>query len=186
MPDDLDSFLAKHPEYRRRFGLISSVGAESERGMTVLVGAELDQALDVILTAYIASGKFRDDLFMGGSPPLGSFSAKINLARALQLIKEHEYVDLHAIRRIRNEFAHVPDATFSNSKIANWASQLRGEDPPPFGLDEVLGPKKALGPKEAFERRALELIAAFEEDAVEQASQRQAEERDNCTWYRRG
>ena len=65
--------------------------------MTVLVAAELDRALEVLLKSYLAPGKARDDLFTGGTPPLGSLSARINVARALYLIRDDEYELLHLI-----------------------------------------------------------------------------------------
>src|ERR1700691_3067954 len=114
MSDSFEDWLDRYPDLnlRRRYDLFSKVGSESERGMTVLVAAELDRILEVVLKSYLAPGKARDALFSGGAPPLGTFSAKINAARALHLIHAAEYETLHLIRRIRNEFAHNPDAAF--------------------------------------------------------------------------
>jgi hypothetical protein len=102
MSSTLEDLIRNDPEWRRRYEVISKVGEESERGVTVLVGAELDRGLELLLKSYLAPGKSRTDLFEGGTPPLGSFSAKINLARALHLIAEDEFELLHFIRRIRN------------------------------------------------------------------------------------
>jgi len=174
MPNDLEDFLAKHPEWRRLSDLIGSVGAESERGMAVLVAAELDRVLELLLKAYFEPGKHCKNLFEGGTPPLGSFSAKIDLARALCLITEEEWADLQVIRRIRNDFAHRPNVKFEDAKIASWASRF---------VDAKAGKG---GAEVAFKDRAIDLISSLEEGAVEAASKRRLEEIDGCGFYRRG
>jgi hypothetical protein len=165
-----EQLLESDPELKRRFELITKVGDESERGMAVLVAAELDRALELVLKAYLAPGKARDDLFAGGTPPLGTFSSKINLAQALQLIRQGEYESLQLIRRIRNEFAHNPDASFADAKIKSWMRGL---------------PENHYGQKAAFELHSIGLVARLETDAVHEATERLSEESHN-TFYRRG
>lgn len=172
MSGTFDELLQNDPYFRRRYELIAKVGAESERGMTVLVAAELDRVLEAVLKSYLAPDRARDDLFEGGSPPLGIFSAKINLARALHLIRDDEYELLHLIRRIRNEFAHNPDVAFSDKRISSWLN----------GIPERETMSDA---KSKFTICAVELIAALEADAVHEASGRVYEESYN-TFYRRG
>jgi hypothetical protein len=172
MSEKFNELLANDPDLKRRYDLISKVGAESERGMTVLVAAELDRALEFLLKSYLAPGKSRDELFSGGSPPLGSFSARINIARSLHLIRQDEYELLHLIRHIRNEFAHNPDASFSNARILSWLSALPERE-------------SESDPKSKFELFGVELIAALESDAAHDANGRVYEESFN-TYYRRG
>src|ERR1700753_2229526 len=100
----LQDLIDSDPEWKRRYELIRTLGEESERGMAVLVGAELDRALGLVLHAYLAPGRARTDLFSAAPPPLGSFSSKIDLCRALHLISDHEHSTLHVIRKIRNAF----------------------------------------------------------------------------------
>jgi len=80
---------------------------------------------------------------------------------------------LHLIRRIRNEFAHNPDAAFTDGRISSWLSAI---------------PKRETEPPEAkskFTQCSVELITALESDAVHQANGRVYEESFN-TFYRRG
>jgi hypothetical protein len=173
MSSTFEDLLNSDPDLRRHYDLISKVGSESERGMAVLVVAELDRVLEVVLKSYLAPGKARDDLFSGGTPPLGTFSAKINAARALHLIREAEHELLHLIRRIRNEFAHNPDAAFTDGRISSWLNAI---------------PKRETEPPEAkskFTQCSVELITALKSDAVHQANGRVYEESFN-TFYRRG
>lgn len=141
--------------------------------MAVLVGAELDRALELVLRAYLPPGKARKELFSGGTPPLGTFSSKISLCRALHLISEEEYALLHVIRKIRNEFAHNPSVSFASSNI-----QIMMES-----ID--MGRGRNCDHKVTFETESAELIAALEVVAVDQAHGRVYEESYN-TWYRRG
>jgi hypothetical protein len=90
MSNTLEDLINSDPEWKRYYELIRTLGAESERGMAVLVGAELDCSLELVLHAYLAPGKARTELF-SGSAPLGTFSGKINLCRALYLITAGEY-----------------------------------------------------------------------------------------------
>jgi hypothetical protein len=46
MSNTLEDLINSDPEWKRRYELIRKLGAESERGMAVLVGAELDRALE--------------------------------------------------------------------------------------------------------------------------------------------
>ena len=79
--DAFQELVDNDPEWKRRYELIRTLGDESERGMAVLVGAELDRALELVLCAYLPPGKARKELFSGGAPPPGTFSSKINLCR---------------------------------------------------------------------------------------------------------
>lgn len=171
MSNAYQELINSDPEWKRNYELIRTLGVESERGMAVLVGAELDRALELVLCAYLAPGKARTELFAGSSPPLGTFSGKINLCRALHLINEDECTALHTIRKIRNEFAHDPDASFANAQIRSWVDILRSNPEQDH--------------KTRFELEAAGLIASLETTAVDQAHGRVYEELFN-TWYRRG
>jgi hypothetical protein len=173
MSKTLEDLINDDPEWRRQYELIRKLGAESERGMTVLVGAELDRALGLLLHAYLPPGKARTELFSGSAPPLGTFSAKINLCRALHLITDDEFASLHTIRKIRNEFAHNPNASFASAEVVSWVNALNDE------------PGQARDHKAKFEIEAAGLIASLETTAVDQAHGRVYEESYN-TWYRRG
>jgi hypothetical protein len=172
MSSAFNELLKNDPDLKRRHDLISKVGAESERGMTILAAAELDGTLEVLLKSYLVPGKARNDLFSGGTPPLGSLSAKINLARTLHLIREDEYEFLHLIRRIRNEFAHNPEASFSDARISSWLRALPD--------DEIQSDAKS-----KFIFCSVELIADLKGDAVHYTNGRVYEESFN-TFYRRG
>ncbi|SHN84266.1 hypothetical protein [Bradyrhizobium erythrophlei] len=173
MSDAVQDLIDSDPEWKRRYELIRTLGEESERGMAVLVGAELERALELVLCAYLAPGKARTALFSGGAPPLGSFSTKIDLCRVLHLIADYEHAALHVIRKIRNEFAHNPNVSFASPKIRSLVDAIE------------LGSKSDRDHKSRFEIESAELIATLEVTAVDQAHGRVYEE-SYSTWYRRG
>ena len=173
MSDAFQNLIDRDPEWRRRYELIRTLGEESERGMAVLVGAELDRALGLVLCAYLPPGRARKELFSGGAAPLGSFASKIDICRALHLISEEEYAALQVMRKIRNEFAHNPDVSFANQNIRSWVDAV------------TLGASRIDDHKLRFESVAASLIATLEIEAVDQAHGRVYEE-SYSGWYRRG
>jgi hypothetical protein len=62
-----------------------------------------------------------------GQGPLSTFSAKIDVAHAFEIIGDDEVSDFHAIRNIRNAFAHttVP-LHFDSPEIASRFQALSG------------------------------------------------------------
>jgi hypothetical protein len=170
--NELEEFVNRHPDLRRTYELIKSVGPESPRGMTVLIAAEMDLVLRRLLWAYLATGKSTLALFEGSSPPLGSFSAKINLARALDLITDDELRALHIIRDIRNRFAHQPDVSFHYRGIKDRVRALPGGN----HTEDVKGD---------FELYSIHLIGTLE-DAINDTEQRKREELEGASFYRRG
>jgi hypothetical protein len=79
-----------------------------ERGRgAVLVGvARVDTALERLLQAVMAPSSEKSDGLFKAERPLGSFGAKIALARRLNLIDESLERALNVLRRLRNDFAH--------------------------------------------------------------------------------
>ena len=77
---------------------------ESERGSAIVGAAFIDEALEEILKAIlIVSAEKDDELFNGSHPPLGSFSAKTDVAYRIGLISPKFRKSLHIIRNIRIE-----------------------------------------------------------------------------------
>lgn len=87
-----------------------------------MVGAcFLEEALEALLRAAFGVKAVKpnsaiDPLF-DAFGPLASFSAKIKLAFALDLIVAYIYRDLETLRKLRNIFAHSVEATRFDSRI---------------------------------------------------------------------
>ena len=87
--------------------VLDDLEQHSHAAHAVLVASILESRLATLLSMYMPnlSNRLREKLF-NGYGPLSSFSAKIDVAYALDLIPESLRRDLHVIREIRNEFAH--------------------------------------------------------------------------------
>lgn len=68
----------------------------------------------------------QDEILSPSRGPLGSFSSRMRLARALSWISEAMYFDLEQIRVIRNEFAHNFDhaLSFADQSVADKCKNL--------------------------------------------------------------
>lgn len=80
--------------------------AERGRGVVLVGAARLDLALEHLLKAVMAPSDDNDDHLFTPDRSLGSFGAKISLAARLGLIDPAIEKALHAIRSVRNDFAH--------------------------------------------------------------------------------
>jgi Mannitol repressor len=98
--------------------------AESDRACAVLGAALLDARLESLYNRRLRNSK---EELLSSNGPLGAFSARIRVARALAWISEDVRYDLDQIRSIRNEFAHNFDheLAFSNQSIADKCRTLR-------------------------------------------------------------
>ena len=83
-----------------------------ERGRgAVLVGvARVDTAIEHLLQAVMTPGADQRDNLFQPDRPLGSLGAKVALARRLGLIDEPVEKALHALRKLRNAFAHSAES----------------------------------------------------------------------------
>jgi hypothetical protein len=80
--------------------------AERGRGLVLVGAARLDLALEHLLKAVMAPSDDADDRLFTPDRSLGSFGSKISLAARLGLIEAPIEQALHAIRSVRNDFAH--------------------------------------------------------------------------------
>jgi hypothetical protein len=78
---------------------------EKGRGAVLVGAARVDTALEALLKAALAPPSSRESLFQTDKP-LGSFGARIALAQRLGLIDPAVEQALHALRKVRNAFAH--------------------------------------------------------------------------------
>lgn len=78
----------------------------SDRGRAVLIGAELDRYLKLLLQEYFLPQLSKSDKLLEGSGPLSAFSARIEVLYRLGLLHPDWHHDLGIISRIRNKFAH--------------------------------------------------------------------------------
>jgi len=102
---------------------------ESDRGLALVAAEFFDATLERLLRARFSSGlqkrpKLIKPLFEGFGP-LSTFSSKISLSYAINLLQDWMVSDLDLIRRIRNELAHsLESKTFRDPEISRMVGQL--------------------------------------------------------------
>ncbi|MGC2222312.1 MAG: hypothetical protein WA624_08070, partial [Methylocella sp.] len=112
---------------------------ETDRGCALMAAAFLDAQLEELFRkTWVDDPKALDEI-LGQTKPLGTFSARIDVAFLCGLINEKTKRDLHLIRKIRNDFGHEPaPISFATGKIASRCRELyhtyRGKDDGPRSL----------------------------------------------------
>jgi len=104
----------------------TSIIKESLRAIVILSSCYLDEALyDLLRIVLVPSKEKNDVLFDGPQAPLGTFSAKIEMAFRMQLIDSEMKESIHLVRKIRNDFAHnLMGCDFQKEKILNLNRRL--------------------------------------------------------------
>lgn len=99
--------------------LTKSLHNLDERGLVLSLAAFAEDALGLLLKAYMLPISSTHQLLEGFNAPLGTFSSRIKAAYSLGLIENEQYDDLEHLRKIRNEFAHSwKSITFAHASIA--------------------------------------------------------------------
>lgn len=135
-------------------------------GAVLVNTARVDEQLQKALMSEMRplSSRLRERLF-DGYGPLGSLSAKMDLAFALELIDEQTFQDLRIVKDIRNAIAHSADHHTLNSpemlkllgKLHGWSEQ---EDPFSFFKNKISHCLRQI--REESQRRASERRAHSE------------------------
>jgi hypothetical protein len=121
--------MTEEPPKKTFADLIANLGRYTASSHALVSSAFLEgQLRDAILTRFRPnlSNRMREKLSTGYGP-LASFSAKIDFAFAMGLIEEIPKQDFHAIREIRNAFAH-PDSLmhYANPIITELSRKFHG------------------------------------------------------------
>jgi DNA-binding MltR family transcriptional regulator len=111
--------------------LFEALQKESDRGDVLVSAAFFDTTLERLLRARFSSSdakraKLIEPLF-DAFGPLSTFSAKIRISYAIDLLNESMANDLDLVRRIRNAFAHsLEPKTFQDPDITSMVDNLVG------------------------------------------------------------
>lgn len=102
---------------------------ESDRGCVLVAASMLESLLEQDLRREVSrngmSNRYINHAF-DANGPLGTFSAKILIAKGFGLINEQVFQDLMVIRKLRNQFAHSIDlASFADEKVIAKVNSLR-------------------------------------------------------------
>ena len=101
--------MSEPPEASNFGQVILDLARAGHASHAMWVAASLDDSLTELLVAHMPrlSNTLKKNLFEGYGP-FSRFATKIDVAYALNLIPSGLRRDLHAIRAVRNKFAHSP------------------------------------------------------------------------------
>ena len=106
---------------------VTTLVQQTHAGVTLVLSTTLERMLVTILEGNMPhlTQPLKSKLFSGYGP-LASFSSKIDLAYSLGLITAYEHRSLHAIRVIRNAFAHSDDLelNFDHNSLVHTLAKL--------------------------------------------------------------
>ena len=104
--------------------MVASYADETDRAAGILAASHFECVLEEALRTVMVKDDSVEELF---SPQgcTATFFWKTQLAFALGLLAPGEARDVGLIRRIRNYFAHHPEAiSFNDSPVKDWCSEL--------------------------------------------------------------
>lgn len=111
---------------KRHWRIIDELEKQTDRGMGIIGAAYVEERLtDAIRSRFVPENDQADEL-LSYRGPLGTLGAKTDAAYAFGLIGEVTRRDLHLIRKIRNDFAHlVEPMSFDTDSIANRCREIK-------------------------------------------------------------
>ena len=134
---------------QRRDELFQALSKESDRGVVLISASFLEEALEALIRARFSirhtKSKSSINPLFDSFGPLSSFSAKLKICYAMDLIGEWMYRDLEIVRKLRNDFAHsVGIARFDLPEVVQLTKKLKAADLAVTAITkEEAGTKKA-------------------------------------------
>jgi len=101
-------------------GVLGDLPHEPDRSLAIVAVAYLDDLLESGLRERLRDAKNTLQRH------LDTFAAKTQIAKAIGYIDDDEFHDLELVRRIRNEFAHIPNQiSFITPQITDRCHELK-------------------------------------------------------------
>lgn len=143
---------------QRMTTLIEEIQNQSDRGAAIVAVAWVEETVTAALESFLHTDSTSWKRLFTGSSPLANFSSKIDLCRLLGLVTDGIRADLHAIRDIRNEFAHQVAHKTHHTKLAFTSQHIHDRC---LAL-KCVAHENHTDPRQAFMRACAVLYADFE------------------------
>ncbi|MDD5010667.1 MAG: MltR family transcriptional regulator [Phycisphaerae bacterium] len=105
------------------YKMLKTAESDKDRTTAIIMGELASAILMMLLKLKLKKEKTTEQLFENNGP-LETFSNRIKFVYAMGLIDKQTFKDLNCIRKIRNEFAHTIQLSFSESPIREWCKEL--------------------------------------------------------------
>ncbi|WP_181182003.1 MULTISPECIES: MltR family transcriptional regulator [unclassified Mesorhizobium] len=108
--------------------LTNAVMSQGPHGVALVFAQAVDNELTELIFSHMPGLDVElDRSLFKGSAPLATFSAKIDLAKAMGIIEAELWVQLHRLRRLRNKFAHASKVlSFEDQIVIDHVNNLEG------------------------------------------------------------
>ena len=144
---NLKNFSRDQNPPQDKVALVDSIMKESDRGAVILSATQVEDALEWAITALLVGlrkdPRLRDKVF-GQSGLAPSFSAKADLALAMDLIDAQIHAEITLIREMRNACAHARQALHFHTP------ELRAASDKLFGDEIFSGPQEPIAYRFGF------------------------------------
>lgn len=102
-----------------------TLNSETDRGCALMAAAYIDEKLGELIKSYLVDDPKIIKQVFDFNGPFGTFSSRIDSAYLLGLLPRNVYKDIHLLRKIRNDFAHVSSPlTFDDEPISSRCKEL--------------------------------------------------------------
>lgn len=129
LPQPFSDYASEVKEFR------ISLADEGDRASALMAAAYLEECLAKLITAFMVDDKKIASQIMSHNGSMGTFSSKIDVAFMIGLISISVHRDMHILRKIRNDFAHIAKPmSFSDHKISSRCSEFHTSQLPPVGI----------------------------------------------------
>ncbi len=155
----LASFVKKDPTAADFESFVTEVNKDqNDRTVAVLLGSSVETTLRTLIKRKLVITDDSDKILFHSSGPLHSFDAKIKLGFATGLFGSQTRANLHAIKVVRNSFAHTLVALTFETEVVRKVCEVMV--PPPYiptgepNNPLVIDVPDAKNPKKRFQKIA--------------------------------
>lgn len=119
LPEHIGNPIKKISEFRK------TLNSETDRGCALMAAAYIDEKLGELLKSYLVDDPKIIKRMFDFNGPFGTFSSRIDSTYSLGLLPGNVHKDIHLLRKIRNDFAHVSSPlTFDDEPISSRCREL--------------------------------------------------------------
>ena len=119
LPEHIGNPIKRVTEFRK------TLNSETDRGCALMAAAFIDEKLGELLKAHLVDDSKIIKRMFDFNGPFGTFSSRIDSVYALGLLPGNVHKDIHLLRKIRNDFAHVSKPiTFEEEPISSRCREL--------------------------------------------------------------
>lgn len=120
-----DEFIENHPYLKGVILFLEKFNLESDRGAVMIAASMMDDLMRQIVIQEFKRPAEAKELTEGYNAPLGTFSARLTMCFAMDIITEEAYREAKTVQKIRNRFGHDIHIAFGDATIMSLCKNLQ-------------------------------------------------------------